>query len=286
MVKTTTLKIIRFFVDKLGKHRLEKALVFVARVAGIDLLLTAYQHLGILKYWDNDVSGENFVIDSVLKKYFRNTNKVIFFDIGANIGDYSKKLRQEFSDAKIYAFEPNFHTFEELSTNLHSLDIMSYSLGLSSKEIKQKIYTYSNDIKSQHASIYSSVISELHKASQVLEIEFSSTTIDNFCEENHIQKVDFMKIDTEGHELEILHGGQRMISEKRIKIIQFEFNEMNIISRVFLKDFYELLKSYNIYRLNSNNLLPLFEYNSNNEIFKFQNFLAVHKELEEIVESL
>jgi hypothetical protein len=67
-----------------------------------------------------------------------------------------------------------------------------------------------------------------------------------------------------------------MISLDRIDFIQFEFNEMNIISRVFLKDFYQILSNYNLYRLDSNRLIPLFNYDSTNEIFKFQNFLAIH----------
>ena len=76
--------------------------------------------------------------------------------------------------------------------------------------------------------------------------------------------------------MEVLKGAIKLISENRVGIIQFEFNEMNIVSRVFLRDFYKILDKYNIYRLDSNKLIPLLEYNSTNEIFKFQNLLAVN----------
>lgn len=283
MFRNTILKLIRFFINKLGKHHVENLIVLIAKISTIDLLLLAYKDRGILKYWNNDVSGENFVIQNIIKTYFKNQNKIYLFDIGANIGDYSKTLREEFPQAEIYAFEPNPHTFEELCKNVYLSNINCYDMGVSSKVIQKKIYTYANDKKSQHASLYSEVISDLHQANQILEMDFTATTIDDFCSNNKIDIIDFIKIDTEGHELEVLQGSKRMINEERIKIIQFEFNEMNIISRVFLKDFYEILKDYNIYRIDSSRLIPLFKYNSSNEIFQFQNLLAIHKKMQVIV---
>ena len=61
------------------------------------------------------------------------------------------------------------------------------------------------------------------------------------------------------------------------KIIQFEFGECDIFSRVFLRDFYDVLADYHIYRLDSDRLIPLFEYEAANEIFRYQNFIAVRK---------
>ncbi len=76
--------------------------------------------------------------------------------------------------------------------------------------------------------------------------------------------------------MEVLSGAKALLAEGRIHFIQFEFNEMNIISRVFLKDFYDLLQGFSLYRLDSNRLIPLAGYSSTNEIFKFQNLLAVN----------
>jgi len=67
------------------------------------------------------------------------------------------------------------------------------------------------------------------------------------------------------------------IAENKIKLLQFEFNEMNIISRVFLKDFYSLLRGFDFFRLDTQRLIPLPNYDATNEIFKFQNILAINK---------
>ncbi len=269
-------------VKIIGLKNTETLILSLAKLANINLLMLTYNSIGILKYWDSAVSGEDFVINTILSQYFKKDDLIVF-DVGANIGDYSQKIRAGFSKSKIYAFEPNPKTFELLTRNLDSLTINCQNLGISSKSSLQKIYTYSDDTSSQHASIYKNVLLDLHKANSIIEMEFKNTTLDDFCKINNINYIDFLKIDTEGHELEVLKGGMKMIHENKIGIIQFEFNEMNIVSRVFLKDFYEILKGYDIYRLDSNKLIPLFEYNSINEIFKFQNLLAINKKLVELI---
>ena len=68
-----------------------------------------------------------------------------------------------------------------------------------------------------------------------------------FCIKNNIDKIDLLKLDTEGSEYEVLLGGRKMLLNNKIKTIFFEFNEMNVFSRVFFRDFYKLLKNYKIY---------------------------------------
>ena len=115
----------------------------------------------------------------------------------------------------------------------------------------------------------------MHNQHEVVSEEISLNSIDDYCLMNGITTIDFLKIDTEGNELNVLKGAQRMLTSNSINIIQFEFNEMNIISRVFLKDFYTILRGYEFYRLNTNELLPLGNYKSINEIFQFQNIIAI-----------
>ena len=272
----------RRLLKAIGTSNLEKAVVALATGLGVDLLLSAYHQRGILKYWNNAVSGESYVINCVLKSYFPD-GKVTIFDIGANIGDYSKEIKKVFPHSMIYAFEPNINTFKSLEDRLSNTDIKRFCIGLSSCASNQKIYTYASDNQSPHASIYKEVLSDLHRINEILEVEFEAISLDEFCKNHEIERINFLKIDTEGHELEVILGAEKMISEGKIEIIQFEFNEMNIISRVFLKDFYLALSDYNVYRIDSDRLIPLFDYRSSNEIFQFQNFLAIKRSLDHMV---
>jgi hypothetical protein len=91
-----------------------------------------------------------------------------------------------------------------------------------------------------------------------------------------------MKIDTEGHEYAVLQGSQELLQRGAFRLIQFEFNQMNVMSRVFLKDFYDLLgEGYVFFRLSEHELIPLEGYNTRNEIFIFQNIIAVWRPLAE-----
>jgi len=71
-----------------------------------------------------------------------------------------------------------------------------------------------------------------------------------------------------------------MISEDKINVIQFEFNEFNIFSKTFFYDYYKILPQYKFYRIMpGNRLFPLGEYISAHEIFRYQNILAVNNSL-------
>ena len=68
-----------------------------------------------------------------------------------------------------------------------------------------------------------------------------------------------------------------MLAGDAIKIIQFEINAHNIYARVFLRDFYMLLKDFEFFRLKADGMVSLGEYKPINEIFTAQNIAAIHK---------
>ncbi len=278
MINRITKSVIKYFFK--NNKRKDVVLQYVFRKLERDPLNFAYNNIGILNYENNKVSGEDLVIFKVLPKYISINEKSIFFDVGANIGEYSISLASIFSNSKIYSFEPNINTFDILRKNVESFNcIVPVNLGLSDTKKESEIFTYLNDLNSQHASLYKEVFNDLHKDKNSIPIKIGLESLDNICIKNNIENIDFLKIDTEGHEFDVLRGSIQMINKGRIKIIQFEFNEMNIISRVFLKDFYQILKDYKIYRLSEKRLIPIFHYDSTNEIFKFQNILAIHNTL-------
>jgi len=104
-------------------------------------------------------------------------------------------------------------------------------------------------------------------------------TIDRFCETEKIQRIDFLKIDVEGHELSVLRGAERMLTSGAISMIQFEFGPANIYSRTYFYDFWSLLSgAYDIYRIVPKGLAPINYYGEHNEIFLTTNYLALRKQ--------
>ena len=233
--------------------------------------------LGILNYQSESLSGEKNFIDNIVPRFFSPKSTPVFFDVGANIGRYSKSLIKKFPSAKIIAFEPNPKIFDILKTTFPD-NIKCINSALGSTEGTIKFYDrYDRGGASTLGSLYKEVIECLHNA-QSVEMEVCVTTLDSFAWNNNIDKINLLKIDTEGHELEVLRGAQKSLSDSQIDLIQIEFNEMNIVSRVFFHDFKKILSDYKAYRLLPSGVISLDEISPlKTELFAFQNIVFAHK---------
>jgi FkbM family methyltransferase len=230
--------------------------------------------LGILNYQGFRISGEEFF----LSNYISSESIKVVFDVGANVGGYTERLRKYNSATKIYCFEPHPETYKRLQKNIGKIDgIELYNVGLSKNADTLKIFDYIDNDGSSHASLYKEVISEIHKA-EVIEHEVAIRTIDDFISEKDLQRVNLLKIDTEGNELNVLLGAREALTNAKIDIIHFEFNEMNVISKTYFKEFWDLLEGYELYRLLQDGLVLIKHYNPVFcEIFAFQNIVAIRK---------
>ena len=101
-------------------------------------------------------------------------------------------------------------------------------------------------------------------------------TFDIYCEKNTIQRVDFIKVDVEGHELAVFSGMKRMLSEKQVQLIQFEYGGCNLDARVHLVDIWEYLAEFGFqfYKIFPDGLKAIHSYNTRLEIFKYSNWVA------------
>ncbi len=228
--------------------------------------------LGIKNTQDFSINGEQ----QFLKKYADKFD--IVFDVGANRGLYSIKVKSFNNDCKVFAFEPHPISFLKLQKNGNSLNFESFNFGFGKTSGKFILYDYSDNLGSGHASLHQEVIENLHQEdSKGNEVEIR--TIDQFVEENNINFIDLLKVDTEGNEYDVLLGACKLLNENRIKVIQFEFNKMNVYSRIFFRDYYVLLKNYRFYRMLKDGLVPIRKYKPIAcELFAFQNIIAINNE--------
>lgn len=276
-MKKIIVKTFRFIFSFLGPNQKRKIVSKLATALEVNLLGLAYKNIGISIVGSLEESGEHYVLEKVVKEKLPNKTNFVFFDVGANIGSYSIMLHNIFPNASIYAFEPNAVTYKVLLENVNShQNINPVNIGLSSAAEKAELFSYETDTVTGHATLYNAVLKDVHRRDDILSQNIDLITLYEFCRQENIYAIDFLKIDTEGHELSVLQGAKEMTENGKISIIQFEFNEMNVISRVFLKDFFELLPSYKFYRINADKLVPLFPYSPRHEIFRFQNLLAIH----------
>lgn len=234
--------------------------------------------LGILNSEGNNWTGEDYFLES-----FEDRNKVkVVLDVGSNTDAYGFNY---FSKAKIYCFEPHPETFKKFENIWRSKKrVKGFHYAVSNKLGKVKLWDFAQDAElknlqptSQLSSVYKPIINNLHKQkSQSYEVK--TITIDEFVKKQKISEIDLLKIDTEGHEYSVLQGAKKTLKENKIKVIQFEFNEMNVYSRTFMKDFIDLLSNYDLYRLLPNGKVSLKDYRPiTHEIFGFQNIIGYLK---------
>lgn len=242
-----------------------------------ELLFECSLHgLGILNYQSEEQSGEKHFVEHILPQYL-SADRPVMVDVGANVGNYSRLLKSTFPQAAIWAFEPNPQTYASLLDEFDAHELVTVNQGLGSGESTLKFYDRQDRRgSSQHGSLYREVIEEIHEADSI-EIEVSITTLDNYAAAHGIDSIQLLKIDTEGHELEVLKGATHLLKTGKIDLLHIEFNEMNVISRVFFRDIAKILPDYQPYRLLPQGAIPLDDTPLRTEIFAFQNVVFVHK---------
>ena len=86
--------------------------------------------------------------------------------------------------------------------------------------------------------------------------------------------IDFTKIDVEGHELSVLEGFHNAIKGQKIGMIQFEYSEINLEKKLYLKDFYDFLQGWELGRIYPG-YIDIQAYQMRLENFVPGNFIAI-----------
>jgi len=226
-------------------------------------------------------SGEEYFIKHVLPHIIHD-NKAVFFDVGAHIGSYALILERSFENAALCCFEPNPRIFPKLKENIRGTHIKAFPSALGASVGKHTLF-YSEEVTindhSQLASANKDVFPLFYGVDTFETIECSADTVDNFCMKNNIDHIHFMKIDTEGNELDVIKGAGAMLAAGKIDVIQFEFNQTHILNRTFMRDFSDLLPEFDLFRICKKRLLYLEPKSRYNELFTYQNIVAIHKRL-------
>lgn len=262
---------LKFVLSKIYLLQLPVIIRFIPQSLFKIIFLFSIKGMGIENY-DTTFKSET----KVYQRLGINERGTIF-DVGANVGAYRDFVMSLYPKSNLYCFEPHPLAFQELKKTNIEKRAKIVNLGFDARKRTTRIYDYNSQSSHEHASVFSDVITDIHhkeKSSYIVSLD----TIDHFCEKNHISVIELLKVDTEGNELNVLKGASKMLAKGNIKIIHFEFNRMNVVSRSFFKDFCDLLHGYEIYRIVGSELRMIDKYDPLYcEIFGYQNYLAMRK---------
>lgn len=134
----------------------------------------------------------------------------VIFDVGAHIGMTAIEFTDLFPQATLHAFEPHPANFARMQANLTGKpDVKRYLLGLGDQPGELAF-----ELDPEHPSM--ARISDQGTEKVVV------STVDGFCAEHGVDRIDLMKVDTEGFELPVLKGASGMLERGAIKLIKLE----------------------------------------------------------------
>jgi len=259
-----------FFSLLAGRPRLRRRLN--------SFLLQAQARLGVGSGGHVAVSGEA-VLFRVLDEFTERQQKdVCIFDVGANQGQYLDSIFRGLPGRRfsVHSFEPSAGTFKILNEkfgHVPNVHLNSFGLGRERGEFD----FFSDAEGSGLGSLTHRQLEHLgihHDRSERVIIE----TLDRYCADHGIQTIDLLKIDVEGHELDVLQGGVALFSRRGVRLLTFEFGGCNIDTRTYVRDFWDFFMRQGM--LSFHRIMPcgrLFRiesYTESLEMFRTTNFVV------------
>lgn len=185
-------------------------------------------------------------------------------DAGASTGAYAAEVLRRLPDVDLHCFEPSAAARALFAGRIDDgrVELHPYALGSAAKQA----VLYAEAPASPLASLARRDASAAEEPVEVVRL-------DDFCDRRGVGRIDFLKVDAEGHDLDVIAGAGRMLD--RIELIQFEFGEANLDSRTFLRDFFALLAPrFDLSRVCRDGVVPLGAYEPRYEVFVGANYLA------------
>jgi FkbM family methyltransferase len=234
MIRKIFVNIIACILSRRTLWRFGRALYMKGRADTINIMST---------------NGEKYIQYCVLKNLIDIDEKIIFFDIGANIGnwtisamDIADKLGV-IKNLEIHLFEPVFSTFITLQNNIKKYQKQNTSVYLINQGLSNIEGKYDMFITDENAGTNSLYQDPMKAENYRIKVEL--TTGDNYCNRNGINKIHFIKCDTEGNDINVLYGIRGLINSEKVLIFQFEYSHRWIYSRHYIRDVFNFTNTHN-----------------------------------------
>jgi len=231
----------------------------------------------------DNVLANPYVSEKNILKYFLKTyqkEKKVLFDVGANIGTWSKLAIDQDKNVSVFAFEAINQTYMNLKKNFnqknHNINIINKAI---SNEVGEfSIYNFGENEGTNSFFKNEVIYKDSEKIIPKVE-KVSTTTIDIFCKDNNINTIDYIKCDTEGNDFNVILGSQEMFNKNSIIAFQFEYNWRWINSKSYLKNVFDLFENtdYLIGKITSDKVKLIDKWNPELEQFHENNYLIVNK---------
>lgn len=156
--------------------------------------------------------------DQTIKKVFKK-KKLKIIDIGANTGQTIDRFERIFSECEIYSIEPSINAFSKLSKNYkNKKNVFLFNFAIGDKKKNKIFYDYDDNVLSSFNKLNKK--NSLNKTFKKNKVKVLS--LDKFCKQNKIAKIDILKIDTQTNEINVLRSGTKSLKNQIFDLIELE----------------------------------------------------------------
>lgn len=142
----------------------------------------------------------------------------VLLDVGANVGQSTLSFAAAFPDARIFAFEPAEASFAALQAAISSLpNVRATQCAFSGEPGTLRMIMHGTTTRNR--------ITDAPLAGNVKEV--AVRRLDAWCAEQGLGQVDFLKIDTEGHDLDVLKGATGILPQVDFVQVEVSMNRYN-----------------------------------------------------------
>lgn len=157
----------------------------------------------------------------------------VILEAGGHYGLDTAKFSSQWPNARILSFEPNPHAFEKLlALSIERANIFPYPLALASFNGPEVFYicygTYGNDPRFEGASSLLPASEKMKIHYQGPQVMVDCVILDDWCKANGVSKIDFMWLDLEGMELQILESSPEILKSVSVIYTETNFQEFRI----------------------------------------------------------
>lgn len=188
------------------------------------------QYWRLLRVWNRwrrpvstDYSPHPFM-DGIERNLPRDRPHPVMVDGGAHDGQMARRFIERFPGLHVYAFEPNADLFPRLKANLANVPGECRQLALSSRT--QTLKMFINDSPMTSSVLPRNENSERYfdAVTRIKEVrELKATSLDDWFDRSGLERVDIIKLDLQGYELEALRGAKRILA-RGVACVYLEVN--------------------------------------------------------------
>jgi FkbM family methyltransferase len=153
-----------------------------------------------------------------IRRLLSDVSRPVVFDVGANVGQSVERLSALLPGCELYAFEPSPAVYRELERNtrrIRNVTLVNAGVGAvpGTELLLENAHSDMSSFLAPGPATWSTVVRRT---------PVDVTTLTSYCREHDISRIDLLKIDTQGYDLEVLEGAVELLKAKMVRLIYAE----------------------------------------------------------------